>query len=214
MYTGSMVFQVIVVAFREFVLLGSNDCQTAVLRYYDGDSRESTPRIFCGSKLPDVIRSSRNIVIFALHFSGTHSWSGFRLDYAGVHNSSRSRYPVFGTGNVQDREYSFVCTGKWPLTQCVKYIWLQYCKAFFIMLIKPRHSIAGRTCAIPFHFDITLKLIGGSDPFACCTFLKKYDKERFSTYTYYSYTKMHGGGLDVDIKDIRMQWYWTMDVCI
>ena len=94
-----VLFQIILFSFREFVLSeDNNDCQSAVLWYYDGEIAGRTLR-FCGTELPNVTRSSTNVVIFKLRFSDQHSWSGFRIDYAAVHKASDSLYPVIGTGN-------------------------------------------------------------------------------------------------------------------
>ena len=93
------MLQVIMFVFREFILLGGeNKCHSVVLWYYDGDAGGKSS--FCGTKLPNVTRSSSNIAIFELHSSGQYSWSGFRIEYAAVHRFSDSRYPVIGAGNV------------------------------------------------------------------------------------------------------------------
>ena len=95
------MFQVILLSFREFVLLeNSFECKSAVLRYYDGDNMGRNALEFCGSELPNVTRSSSNVIVFELHFPTQYGWSGFRIDYAAVDRSSESRYPVMGTGNI------------------------------------------------------------------------------------------------------------------
>ena len=96
------LFQIIVFSFREFILFGDkSECLWNVLLYYDLNSDARTPQEFCGSQLPHITRSSGNAVMFELHVSGALNWSGFRLDYAAVHNSSESRYPVIGTGKFK-----------------------------------------------------------------------------------------------------------------
>ena len=96
-----ILLQVIVFAFREFAILGDNSkCQSAVLRYYDGENVGRAPQEFCGTELPSVTRSSGNVVVFELYLTGDCSWSGFRVDYTAVHNASDSRYPVIGIGKI------------------------------------------------------------------------------------------------------------------
>ena len=96
-----ILLQVIVFAFREFAILGANSkCQSAVLRYYDGENVGRAPQEFCGTELPSVTRSSGNVVVFELYLTGDYSWSGFRVDYTAVHNASDSRYPVIGIGKI------------------------------------------------------------------------------------------------------------------
>ena len=100
--------QVILFSFREFVLLEDDDqCQSAVFHYYDGDDGGKPPLKFCSSKLPNITRSSSNIVVFELHSSDQYSWSRFRIDYAAVHNLSDSSYPVIGAGTVVDTMYTY-----------------------------------------------------------------------------------------------------------
>ena len=83
-------------------------CQSAVLRYHDLGSGSKTSEIFCASAIPNISRSSGNVVMFELNFprhyefSRQHGWSGFRLDYDAVYYSSESRYPVIYTGNGID----------------------------------------------------------------------------------------------------------------
>ena len=106
-------FQVITFSFREFVLLKDyRVCQSAVLRFYDGDNFGRTPLEFCGSDLPIITRSSGNIVVFELHVISHDNWGRFRLDYAAINNSSDSHYPVIGAGTCSDGRHSrpsYVC---------------------------------------------------------------------------------------------------------
>ena len=94
----------IVFSFREFVIWDDyGECQSAVLRYYDGDNFGRTPLKLCGSNLPIITRSSGNVVVFELHVSGHDNWGRFRLDYAAVDILSDSSYPVIGAGIFGDR---------------------------------------------------------------------------------------------------------------
>ena len=104
-----IVFQIIVFSFREFVLGDKHNCRSAVMWYYDGISGRMRPEAFCGSKLPNITRSSGSTVEFELYFPSKHSWSGFRIDYAAVHNLSDSQYPVIGAGNIEGMNISVFC---------------------------------------------------------------------------------------------------------
>ena len=99
-FDDAIMIKVILLSFREFALLGdTSECQSVGLRYYDGDRSGRTPRTFCGSRLPNITRSSGHVVEFELYFSGHYSWSGFRIDYGAVDSSSEARYPVIDIGN-------------------------------------------------------------------------------------------------------------------